>query len=221
MQCPGSRKRGGLWGDPELFSKDLGPRGQGLQKLQIRSQSWAGHGARERQRPPLERLEVATTLCPQTQLQRNRIIFLPTQLIFFCVSILAKWRKLNLVLSSGRHGVRVWGKYLLVHPSSGPTLRCWSMEAAAGRPRTPVHTRGSLLLLCNKEQWDREKAASGPNFQDGPPDLSEVAGSPNGCSIENPGTGVAFELCHPLSHGSSPYPSPGQGTVHQPSSPAS
>ena len=76
--------------------------------------------------------------------------------------MLPKWPKLNLVpelcLTSGCHGGRVWGNWLLeilhevgqdllVHPSSSPTLDCQPMEAAARRPRAP-HSLALSLLLC-------------------------------------------------------------------------
>ena len=71
-----------------------------------------------------------------------------------------KWPKLNLVpelcLSSGCHGLSVWGNWLLeilhevgkdllVHPSSSPTLSCRPIEAAARKPHAPI----PWLSLCH------------------------------------------------------------------------
>ena len=157
---PWERQRGGLWGDPELFSEDPGPRGRAWRSCRSDPRAWRDMGARARQRPSLERVVMGTALCPPTQLQRSRIIFLPTQPIFlFWVPMLPKWPKLNLVpelcLSSGCHGLSVWGNWLLeilhevgkdllVHPSSSPTLSCRPIEAAAGKPHAPI----PWLALC-------------------------------------------------------------------------
>lgn len=136
-QCPGARRRGGLWGDPELFSQrpwaqraGLGGAADPIPELgRIRSQG------KTVTPPSLSRLVMGTALCPQTiLLQRKRINFLPTQLIFsFEFSLVESSPELGPSSGCQRHRLSALdnrlleilcqvGRYFLVHPSSGPTL---------------------------------------------------------------------------------------------------